>query len=140
MIKTNIIINKLYYLYLFLLTLTIISLGCKDQISDVDIDNRPMPVKNISYSKDIAPIFNYKCNFNGCHADGVNSSYVMTSWTGVITYPIVIPGNPDNSILVLRITGRIPPIMPPIGSYATPITSEQERGIKQWIKEGALNN
>lgn len=131
---------KIYYFYIFLLFSIFGFVNCKDEINGVDIDNRTIPPDNISYSRHIAPIFDYKCNFSGCHADGVNSSYVMTSWSGVTTYPIVMPGNPDNSILVLRITGRVPPIMPPIGSYATPITAEQERGIRTWIKEGAQNN
>ncbi|HPN39144.1 MAG TPA: hypothetical protein PL041_12145 [Melioribacteraceae bacterium] len=133
-------IFKIYYFYFFLFISLIFIVNCKDEITGTDIDEREIPIKDISYARHIAPIFEFKCNYSGCHADGVNSSYIMTSWSGVTTYPIVIPGNPDNSILVLRITGRVPPVMPPIGSYATPITSEQERGIKTWIKEGAQNN
>ncbi len=139
MFKKNIWL-KTYYLYFTLILFSIVFINCKDEINATDIDDRSIPEKNVSFARDIAPIFEYKCNFSGCHSDGVNSDYIMTSWSGVTTYPIVIPGNPDNSILVLRITGRVPPVMPPIGSYATPITSEQERGIRTWIKEGAENN
>ncbi len=131
---------KIYYLYIPLILIFIMVVSCKDEINGTDIDNRSIPEKNVSFTRDIAPIFEYKCNYSGCHSDGVNSDYVMTIWSGVTTYPIVIPGNPDNSILVLRITGRVPPVMPPMGSYATPVTSEQERGIRTWIKEGAQNN
>ncbi|MFH0733464.1 MAG: hypothetical protein V1773_02705 [bacterium] len=130
-------INKLYFV---LLALPFLLMFCKDEINDTDIDDRSIPAKNVSYAKDIQPIFDYKCNFSGCHADGVNTSYMLTSWTNTRDYPNVIPGDAENSIIILRITGKVPPIMPPLGSYTTAVTSTQEKGIKTWINEGAQNN
>ncbi len=132
--------TKINKFYLILFVLPFLLMFCKDELNNTDIDDRTIPEKNVSFAKDIQPIFEYKCNFTGCHADGVNTSYILTSWSGVRAYPNVIPGDADNSIIMLRITGKVPPIMPPLGSYTTAITSTQERGIKTWIKEGAQNN
>ncbi len=128
-------------IYLFFVIFTITIIACKDVVNNnVDIDERSIPESKVSFVADIQPIFEYKCNFSGCHADGIETSYMLTSWTEVRTYPNVIPGDPTNSILVLRVSGQVPPIMPPLGTPTTAITETQLRGIKTWIKEGAQNN
>ena len=50
---------------------------------------------------------------------------------------VVIPTDPDNSLLVKRVEGTIPPQMPLGGS---PLTPAEIGRIRQWILEGALNN
>jgi hypothetical protein len=50
---------------------------------------------------------------------------------------LVVGGAPNNSLLVQRLNGTIPPIMP---TNQNPLTSNQINGVKQWIKEGAKNN
>jgi len=49
----------------------------------------------------------------------------------------VIMGKPDESILVLRIEGRLLSRMP---LNRPALTQNQINGIRTWIAEGALNN
>lgn len=53
---------------------------------------------------------------------------------GSINRAQVVPGNPDDSPLVLYVeTGLMPP-------NAAPLTSEQVELIRRWIAEGAVKN
>ncbi|MBK7629606.1 MAG: hypothetical protein IPJ23_02600 [Ignavibacteriales bacterium] len=116
--------------------------SCDDTLTIDNVDDKPMPDKNISFSQNIYPILQVKCAFSGCHAspnaaDGID----LSTWANVTANPnIVFPGEPDLSRLVWAIEGRagISP-MPPVG-YARPVTATQLQGIKTWINEGALDN
>jgi hypothetical protein len=130
-----------------LLSLIIISIlflqGCDDTLTTENVDNKPIPADNVSFSQHIYPVFQVKCAFSGCHAqpnptDGID----LSSWAGVTADPnIVFPGEPDLSRLVWTIDPSISGVskMPPVG-YARPVTTEQLRGIRTWIAEGALDN
>jgi len=130
-----------------LLSLIIISIlflqGCDDTLTTENVDNKPIPTDNVSFSQHIYPVFQVKCAFSGCHAqpnptDGID----LSSWAGVTADPnIVFPGEPDLSRLVWTIDPSISGVskMPPVG-YARPVTTEQLRGIRTWIAEGALDN
>ena len=119
------------------LSIVIIS-GCDEQLpSENDI-----PDSNVSYSIHIQPISNVKCAISGCHDDATMASgYSLTSYTNMFRIPQVLAGDPDNSTLVMRITGMggFPP-MPPIDAPVTPLTEREVNGIKTWIREGAKNN
>ncbi|MEO8230836.1 MAG: hypothetical protein ABI638_01030 [Ignavibacteriota bacterium] len=119
-----------------------IFISCDDTLTVQNVDDKPMPDKNVSFSQNIYPIFQVKCAFSGCHAspnpaDGID----LSTWANVTAnFNIVFPGEPDLSRLVWAIEGRagISP-MPPVG-YARAVTADQLRGIKTWIDEGALDN
>ena len=117
--------------------------SCDDTLTVEDVDNKPMPQSNISFSQNIYPVLQVKCAFSGCHASPNPSQGLdLSTYSGVTANPqIVFPGEPNISWLVLAIEGNTPPIqpMPPIG-YARPVTLEQIRGIRKWIEEGAENN
>ncbi len=133
--------NKIFAL-IIVTFLSVLFISCDDTLTVANVDEKPMPQKDISFSQDIYPIFQVKCAFTGCHAgsnpaDGLD----LSTWANVTANPyIVFPRYSENSVLVWVIEGRagVSP-MPPVG-YAKPVTSEQLRGIKTWIDEGALNN
>ena len=131
--------KKVLYLIL-LISATIIYFGCDDTITVQDIDNREIPDSNVSFSKDIAPIFELKCV--SCHRNGREEGDVnLTTWDGVVDPRIVIPGDADTSPLVWTIEQQPGfPAMPPIGSPYLPLTFKQIQGVKTWIDEGAKNN
>ena len=128
-----------------LLFTTIFGTSCISNVEDIstkpDIDPN-----DISYSADIQPIFTSTCGGSGCHinssTNGVNlSSYssVINSVGAVSGEPIVIPGDPDESILVQKIEPD-PPFgsrMPTTGDYLTPTEIAQ---IRAWIAGGAEDN
>jgi len=91
----------------------------------------------ISFAFDIQPIFTTDCI--RCHggAGGLSLDSYAKVLEGGISGAVVIPGNPDDSILVHRLDGTQPPTMPADGP---PLTAPEIDRIRQWILEGALNN
>jgi hypothetical protein len=127
-------------LYLILLVFSvIIYLGCDDSITVADVDNREIPDSNVSYAKDIAPIFELKCV--SCHGNGrLDAGLDLTDWSQFVDGRIVVPTAADNSLLVWTIEWRAGfPSMPP-PNFSVPLTAVQIRGVKTWIDEGAKNN
>lgn len=117
-------------------------ISCDDTLTVQTVDDRTIPLTNVSFSQDIYPIFQVKCAFSGCHAspnpaDGID----LSTWANVTANPnIVFPGEPDLSRLVWAIEGRAGISPMPIVGYSRPVTATQLQGIKTWIDEGALDN
>lgn len=109
----------------------------------------PKPVgPTIDFNAEILPILQTRCNTSGCHggqtaadtAGGlVFSSFETmrqtvgqrTSWTK----PLIIPGNPDSSHLLLTIRQSRPSVMPP--APLPPLPQSEIDKVSNWIKQGA---
>ena len=103
-----------------------------------------LPTEDISFSKNIQPVFNSSCI--ACHPSSGNldltpeNSYnslvnkESSGYNGIL----VIPEDPDNSILYKKIdgSGLYGGNMPP--GYN--LTESQVEMFRQWIAEGAKNN
>jgi len=91
----------------------------------------------VSFLFDIQPLFVQDCIV--CH--GGSGGLFLDSYAGVIaggtSGVVVVPGDPDGSLIVKRLEGTILPQMPLGG---TPLTAPEIARIRQWILEGALNN
>ncbi len=92
----------------------------------------------VSFSADVMPIFESDCiichgNFGGWDA----SSYTTVLGTGDHA-PVIIPGDPENSLLAQKMVGThsIGDIMPPAGL----LPEDEIQVILDWIEEGALDN
>lgn len=92
--------------------------------------------EGVSYAAQIQPIWDSSCG--GCHGSsgGLSLESYDALMAGGRSGAMVVAGKPDDSILVKRLTGEIPPKMPRGGS----LTDEQINLVRQWIEEGALNN
>lgn len=116
--------------------------GCKDDTTDNGPIDIVFPNSNVSYGKYVQPLFDRGCAFSGCHgADTFEfRGYSLDSYGNMMfgTYRVVLPTDPDNSILVRRIEGLDNKPRMPLDR--TPLTTNQINGIKQWIREGAQNN
>lgn len=126
---------------IILVTIIIISLfGCDDTITNQDVDNMIIPSSNVSFSQHVYPVFQVKCF--SCHGNGIYEAGLdLTLRSRFVDGRIVVPGDTLTSILVWRIdrpprAGFNP--MPP--EFMPQLTSNQIRGIKVWIAEGALDN
>jgi len=114
--------------------------SCKDNLTGTGPFDIVFPDSNISYNSVIQPLFDKGCALaGGCHAGdqpaadlGLESYQRLTDRVG-----IVVPGSPDESLLQLRIEGRIEPRMP---LFRPALTDNQIQGIRRWILEGAINN
>lgn len=124
-----------------LLMAAVLIYACDDTISASELDKVVIPDSNVGYSQYIQPIFNGKCGaVNGCHdTENQKGGVILSSWSTVRNYDIVVPGNVNNSKLVWAILGVGASTMPPKG-VVNPLTDNQIEGIKTWIKEGAQNN
>lgn len=110
--------------------------GC-DQFGDIN---------PVSFSKDVKPILAEHCvschnpEGEGFKKSGLNLESYATLMKGTKFGPVVIPGEPLSSSLVLLIDGKADPaITMPHGSLQL-IPKKQRDTIKQWIAEGAKNN
>jgi len=97
----------------------------------------------VSYSQDIAPIFKGWCS--SCHAPGGEgekaSGLDLSTYDGLMKGakygPMVVPGKPDESNLVVLVQGGAKVRMP---FEHKPLPSCLRQNIWSWIFEGAKNN
>ena len=114
--------------------------SCKDQISGPGLSQIVFPSSGVSYSKQVQPLFNQGCGGqnNACHGPETFATlqYSLDTYLHAINkLGIIVPGSPDQSLLILTIDGKSPPAMPPAGSPA--LTQNQITGLQTWITEGA---
>ena len=111
-------------------------------------DAAPMPearvVKStgketVSFALDIAPVFIQNCN--GCHYDiqnnargGLNLTTFRQIIRGGDTGQMIVPGKPEESLLVKKLKGEAGTRMP---AGRAPLSSEVIAKIEKWISEGA---
>jgi mono/diheme cytochrome c family protein len=92
-------------------------------------------VSNPTFIKDILPVFQDKCKV--CHGSlgGWDASTYQSVMTSGDHAPVIISGDPDNSILVQKILGNqtFGTIMPPGGKLSDPVIQM----IISWILNGA---
>jgi mono/diheme cytochrome c family protein len=123
---------------------TLLLTGCKDQLGPDDGEspsNVIFPAAAVSYSQHVQVLFNQTCAISGCHDDGSHQSALrLTSYENLrwnAPQVEVVPSEPNASVLVLRIEGRLGDRMP---LYKNSLNDNQINGIRAWIVEGALNN
>ena len=123
-------------------TLLICGLSCKDEVSNPDTgspSNIVFPPTNVSYSQHVQPLFFQACALSGCHNDAQSERVQLTSHGKVYfaNPPIIVPGVPDQSVLVWRIEGTVGQRMP---LNRNPLNQNQINGIRTWIAEDARDN
>jgi len=91
---------------------------------------------SVTFTSDVAPIFEAKCV--SCH--GILGGWDASSYAAVMTTgnhaPVVIPGDPQGSLLAQKLLGTQTTggIMPPGGK----LSDEEIQVILAWIESGAL--
>lgn len=97
------------------------------------------PDSNVSFHKQVLPLFEVSCDYSGCHDAATQSGGLdLTTYSGLFNVAGVLNVRDTlHSLLVQRIEGK-GPIMPP--PPLSPLNSNQIRGIKIWIMEGAPAN
>lgn len=100
---------------------------------------------DVSFSEDILPLLKWRCS--SCHQPGgmgfQKSGLDLTSYEGVMKGtnfgPMIIPGDPDNSNLMMLIDWRVrPEIHMPYRKKQ--LSSCDRAAIRKWILTGAKNN
>lgn len=100
----------------------------------------------VSYQKDVVPILDRHCK--SCHVPG-QAGYVVSGFElgsyetlmkGTQFGPVVLPGDPLTSVLVMLIEGRADPSLKmPHGGATTP-SQDEILTIRRWVEQGAKNN
>ena len=116
--------------------------SCKDQTNQSNTSNIIFPDSNVSYTKQVEPLFQQTCAQAGCHSGdqpAANLDLQIDAWHSLINYlpPLIIVKNGNNSPLVKYLDGRLLPQMP---LRSQPLTTNQINGVKKWIDEGARLN
>src|SRR3984893_13322719 len=94
---------------------------------------------DVRFSRDIRPIFNQNCV--PCHGgvrqkNGVSFIFREDALgVGKSGRRTIVPGKPDSSELIARITSTDPEMRMPY--HAPPLPPQQVALLRQWIKEGA---
>jgi len=122
-------------------------LGTDPKSIDEEVPGGPIdpPGPTVSFVDDIQPVFTQYCV--GCHGrSGGLSLRATAAHTNLVNMETaiyqprlrVVPGNPDASVLYLKMLGDASTgdSMPPSG----PLDSATLELIRVWIAEGALNN
>ena len=91
------------------------------------------------FSKDVAPVLSRLCI--GCHeAKQLRGKLDVTTFEalmkGTPSEPVIVPGKPEESHLLLRIKGEETPRMPQNGQQG--VSEAAIEKIEKWIKAGAL--
>jgi hypothetical protein len=98
-----------------------------------------------SFSEDILPLLKWRCS--SCHQPGgegyLKSGVDLTTYEGVMKGtkygPMVIPGDPETSNLMMLLDWRVSPeIRMPHGKRKLSICDRDS--IRDWISQGAKNN
>lgn len=110
--------------------------------------DEPRPVatpereRPVDYLQEIAPILKKNCL--ACHFEqdtegGLNLESHGQLLAGGDSGAGIVPGNPDESLVWLRVSGLEEPLMPPEdnGVGAEPLSPEELGLLKRWIEEGA---
>ena len=94
------------------------------------------PPKASRFSQDVLPILEENCGV--CHGSlgGWNSETYREVMTTGNNAPVVIPGDPDESLLVQLLTDPVARTMPPSGM----LPESEIQPIIDWIASGAANN
>ncbi len=99
-----------------------------------------------SYKADVAPILAKHCT--SCHAPGA-AGYVASGFDlegydslmkGTRYGPVVLPGDPLTSVLVMLIEGRVDPSIKMPHGGQNPMTDDEIKTIRRWVEQGAKNN
>jgi len=95
--------------------------------------------KEVSFVKDIIPIFNQKCAISGCHGSGSHTPDLTASkaYNSLMNGGFINVSDPKNSKLYLRLTGKLTPVMPLAGPNNP---SNINALVLTWITQKAKNN
>lgn len=121
-----------------LLIYVLSTVSCSDTISSSS--DIVFPDSNVSYRDKVQPYIKLTCAYATCH-NPYDLAYSMSlesyyDLMGAYTSSMVRPGNPDGSVLIQMLEGK----MIHSNYYYFKINDNQKKGLRTWIKEGAKNN
>ncbi len=127
--------------------------GADDQ-PDSGGDEPDQDGEALTFVADIQPILNERCI--NCHAPGGFAQMVGIPWdfredtafddlvnrisSQDADFTLVVPGDPDSSLMFLKVSSESPPVgeMMPLGG--PPLTDSEVQLIRAWVEQGAVES
>jgi hypothetical protein len=102
--------------------------------------NGGLAAQEVDYLGDVKPLLKHKCY--ACHGAlkqraGLRLDTGLSILKGGESGPSVVPGNPDDSLLIQVLTGDAGFQMPP-ANLGSPLDDQEFDLIRQWIADGAV--
>lgn len=96
------------------------------------------PDSNVSYRAHVLPLLSLSCTYVGCHNDeSAAGNLRLTSYSAMFQHAgLIIPTKPDNSVLIQTIEGTLPHR----ATFYQEFNTNQKKGMRVWVLEGARNN
>lgn len=112
--------------------------GCALGMLDRAVAEEPAQNAAPDFNEAVAPIFTKYCV--GCHnTDDAEGKLVLDSYDATLSGgehgAVLVPGQPERSRMILVLSGKAEPAMPPEGSEAP--TAEEIATLERWIAGGA---
>ena len=91
------------------------------------------PPAQVSFSKELAPLFESSCALAGCHVSGAHKPYLKAteSWTQIVNGGFVNTMLPKQIILYVYVYGEMAQYIP---------SAANRQKVYDWIRNGAPNN
>ncbi len=90
----------------------------------------------VEFNRDIRPILSDSCF--SCHGPGTQEAGLRLDSFDAATEWAIVPGDPDSSEVIARVTSDDPDYqMPPPPANRPPVTAAGVEKLRQWIAEGA---
>ncbi|HCS19346.1 MAG TPA: hypothetical protein DIW47_02090 [Bacteroidetes bacterium] len=108
--------------------------GCYKDVIMPDIAVDPDgPPQAVSFSTDLAPLFDASCTDVGCHVSGAHKPYLTldVSYQQIVNGGYVNTEIPKQSTLYIMINGEMREYMP---------SAADRQKVYDWIRNGAPNN
>ena len=119
--------------------LFLISAGVFAYGASADQNAKPAAKSEVNFDRDVMPILSQHCY--KCHGPDTAKAAAgvrLDTYDLVTKCKAVIPGSPDKSPVIQRVSDKDPAIrMPPQDSGVKPLTAEQIKIVRKWIQSGA---
>ena len=99
------------------------------------------PEKDVSFLLHVKPFLQQNCSYSPCHGYDLAGGVYFADYHQVMAVGkgFIVPLNPDGSRFVQILENNVSNHIG-VYFYRGNITKEHIKGIRQWIKEGAINN
>ena len=96
------------------------------------------PDSNVSYRSHVLPLLSLSCAYIGCHNDeSAAGNLRLTNYSAMFAHAgLIIPKYPDKSTLIQTIEGTLPHR----ATYRQQFSTNQIKGMRIWVLEGANSN
>ena len=116
------------------------------QSEQIDLSQVVEPDGPVSFAADVQPLFRATCGGVGCHIGETTNGVNLTTHAQVLesiglqyNAPIVVPGEPENSPLLDKLSPD-PQFGTRMPQGRAPLSGDQIALVRTWIEEGALDN